>query len=173
MITNDQLRMARAALRLNITDLAKLAGINKGTIVRIEAGFGAHPLTLKQLQEVLEIAGVIFIEADDNAGPGVRLKLGAEIPQRAPGEGAEPGEAGEGGMKASWDDFDEDANLDALQGEESALNPGMAEYWATAPDLWASLSEGGRETLSRTMFGDRRATGKGYFRNSDGARPYV
>ena len=69
MITNDQLRMARAALRLNITDLAKLAGINKGTIVRIEAGFGAHPLTLKQLQEVLEIAGVIFIEADDNAGP--------------------------------------------------------------------------------------------------------
>ena len=115
MITNDQLRMARAALRLNITDLAKLAGINKGTIVRIEAGFGAHPLTLKQLQEVLEIAGVIFIEADDNAGPGVRLKLGAEIPQRAPGEGAEPGEAGEGGMKASWDDFDEDANLDALQ----------------------------------------------------------
>ena len=30
-------------------------------------------------------------------------------------------------MKAAWDDFEEDADLDALLGEEPGLNPDMAQ----------------------------------------------
>ena len=76
--------------------------------------------------------------------------------------GADTGEEGEGGLKAAWDDIEEgeDAALDALLAEEPALNPGMAEMWRDDPDLWARLSEGGRETLSRSMFGDCRAAGR-------------
>jgi hypothetical protein len=59
---------------------------------------------------------------------------------------------------------EEDADLDALLGEAPALNPDMADYWRTAPAPWANLSEGGRETLSRSMFGDTRAAAADFFR---------
>jgi hypothetical protein len=39
----------------------------------------------------------------------------------------------------------------------------MAEMWRDDPELWARLSEGGRETLSRSMFGDTRAAAADYF----------
>ena len=93
------------------------------------------------------------------------LKWGVAPPARQPGEGAEACEAGEGGLKAAWDDIEEDADLDALLGEAPGPNPDMAEMWQADPELWARLSEGGRETLSRSMFGDCRAAGEGYFRN--------
>ena len=164
-LSAEQIRMARAALKLTMRDLATRAGIDKSTLVRIEAGYGAHAFTLRQLREVLETAGVIFLEADGNAGPGVRIKLGVKIPQPAHAEGTAAGEAGDGGMKAAaWDEDEEDADLDALLGEEPELNPDMAEMWRDDPELWARLSEGGRETLSRSMFGDTRAAGEGYFR---------
>jgi transcriptional regulator with XRE-family HTH domain len=164
MLTSDQLRMARAALRLSVNELAALAGIGKGTIARIEVGYTAYALTLRRLREVLEEAGVIFIDADGDAGAGVRLQKGLEPtpPKRSAEEDEATGENGGGGLKTAWDDIEEAADLDALLGETP--DPGMAEYWRTAPELWASLSEGGRETLSRTMFGDCRAAGEGYFR---------
>ena len=59
---------------------------------------------------------------------------------------------------------EEDADLDALLSEAPSLNPDMAEMWRADLELWARLSEGGRETLSRTMFGDTRTAGEGYFR---------
>jgi transcriptional regulator with XRE-family HTH domain len=166
MITADQLRMARAALRLSVNELAALAGIGKGTIARIEVGYTAYTLTLRRLREVLEEAGVVFIDADGDAGVGVRLKKGLEPtpPKRSTDDDEATGEEGQGGLKAAWDDIEEAADLDALLDEASAPDPGMADYWRTAPELWASLSEGGRETLSRSMFGDCRAAGEGYFR---------
>ncbi len=80
--------------------------------------------------------------------------------------GADTGEEGEGGLKAAWDDIEEgeDAALDALLAEEPALNPGMAEMWRDDPELWARLSQGGRETLSQSMYGDARAAAAGHFR---------
>ncbi len=66
-------------------------------------------------------------------------------------------------MKAAWDD-DEAADLDALLSEAPGLNPDMAEMWREDPELWARLSQGGRETLSTRMFGDCRAAAAGYFR---------
>jgi hypothetical protein len=41
----------------------------------------------------------------------------------------------------------------------------MAEMWRDDPELWARFSQGGRETLSLAMYGDRRAAGEEYFRN--------
>ena len=54
--------------------------------------------------------------------------------------------------------------LTRFLGEPPAPDPDMAEMWQADPELWARLSEGGRETLSRSMFGDCRAAGEGYFR---------
>ena len=42
-ITGDQLRMARAALRLTSREVAKITGVDKGTIIRAE--FGDSPIT--------------------------------------------------------------------------------------------------------------------------------
>ena len=66
--------------------------------------------------------------------PGVRLKWEVEITARA--DGAVSGEDGAAG------------------GEIKALDQEMAEYWATRPEQWARLSEGGRQTISAEMFGD-------------------
>ena len=96
----------------------------------------------------------------------VGLKWGVAPPARQPGEGTAAGEAGEGGLKAAWDDIEEatDADLDALLSEPSAPNPDMAELWRADPQAWERLSQIGRETLSRSMFGDCRAAAEGYFR---------
>ena len=155
--------MARGALRLTVRDLSEMAEIDKGTISRIEAGANAYSMTLQRLRDVLERAGVIFIEADDNAGPGVRLKLSADIPRRASGEGAAAGTDGEGGMKAAWDDFEEDANLDALLGEEPGLNPDMAQLWQDDPELWARLSVSRPRDTEQTHVRGCTRGGRGIF----------
>ncbi len=121
--------------------------------------------TLEVMRRALEEAGLLFIDPVEGVhGATVAFKWGIAPPVRAPGEDTAAGEEGKGGLKAAWDDIEGDADLDALLGEAPAPDPDMAEYWRTAPELWASLSEGGRETLSRTMFGDCRAAGEGYFR---------
>jgi len=165
-VTGEQVRMARALLRLTMKDTAKLAGIDQGTIVRIEAGFNAYALTLNHLRQVLEAAGARFIDpVEGDHGPGVALKWGAALPARQPGEGTAAGETGEGGLRAAWDEGEDGADLDALLCEAPGLNPDMAEMWRDDPDLWARLSQGGRETLSRSMYGDMRAAAASYFRN--------
>jgi hypothetical protein len=112
------------------------------------------PATAWAVRTAIENAGVVLIDEEEGVtGPGARLKWGVAPPARQPGEGADTGEEGEGGLKAAWDDIEEgeDAALDALLAEEPALNPDMAEMWRADPKLWARLSEGGRETLSRKL----------------------
>ena len=74
MITRLQMRMARTALGWGVRDLAEAAGVSPNTVTRFENGAGARADTLVHLQEVLERAGVVFVPADEAAGPGVRLK---------------------------------------------------------------------------------------------------
>jgi hypothetical protein len=122
--------------------------------------------TLEALRRAFEDAGLRFIDPVEGVtGEGVAFKWGVAPPARQSGDGTVAGEAGEGGLKAAWDDFEGDADLDALLGEAPGLNPDMAEMWRDDPDLWASLSEGGRETLSRSMYGDCRAAAADYFRD--------
>jgi DNA-binding XRE family transcriptional regulator len=75
MITSEQIRGARAMLRIEQSELAEMAQISLETIERIERQPGpvlALAGTLDAIQKALESAGVEFI--DENGGPaGLRL----------------------------------------------------------------------------------------------------
>ena len=77
MIYPVQIRAARVLLGLSQQDLAKLSGIGLATLKRIE-GAGAEltgtAQTMARIQRALEAAGVIFLDEEGNAGPGVRLR---------------------------------------------------------------------------------------------------
>jgi transcriptional regulator with XRE-family HTH domain len=72
VITGDQIRMARAALRLGIRELAALAKVAPMTVSRLETGrSGGHAETIRKIERALEKAGIEFINGDS---PGVRIK---------------------------------------------------------------------------------------------------
>ncbi len=66
-----QCRMARAALKLGVRELADMAKVATGTITRLEAGIELKPRTLEAVKRALERAGVAFTDGDE---PGVKLK---------------------------------------------------------------------------------------------------
>jgi len=76
VITSEQIRAARAIIRITVTQLSEAAGVGVATIKRLEAVDGVPPAqarTLTLLQAALESAGVEFVGSPaDN--PGVRLK---------------------------------------------------------------------------------------------------
>jgi predicted transcriptional regulator len=75
MLSSDQIRGARAILRLSQADLAKAAGVSLETIKRLEAMHGELKVrldTLTRIKEALERAGVEFIP-ENGGGAGVRL----------------------------------------------------------------------------------------------------
>jgi transcriptional regulator with XRE-family HTH domain len=74
MITRVQIRMARAALGWGVRELAERAGLSPNTVSRFENGAATRVDTLGQMQDVLESAGIFFVPADENGGPGVRLR---------------------------------------------------------------------------------------------------
>jgi transcriptional regulator with XRE-family HTH domain len=167
LLSPETCRAARALLAWGQRDLASRSKVAHATIAVFELGERQpYERTLEALRRAFEDAGLRFIDPVEGVtGEGVAFKWGVAPAARHPGEGAADGEAGEAGLKAAWDDFEDDADLDALLGEQLAPNPDMAEMWRDDPELWARLSQGGRETLSRTMFGDYRAAGEGYFRH--------
>ena len=74
MLTAEQMRAARAMLRMEQTELAKRAAVSVETIKRLEGGVGklkAQHETLKNIQIALEFAGIEFL--DDMERPGVQL----------------------------------------------------------------------------------------------------
>ncbi len=68
-----QLRMARAALKMGVRDLASLARVSPNTITRLESDQASNATTVAAVRRALEAAGVIFVE-ENGEGPGVRLK---------------------------------------------------------------------------------------------------
>jgi transcriptional regulator with XRE-family HTH domain len=75
-VTGEQLRAARAMLRVEQVDLARLANVSVDTIKRLERTIGpvsANIVTIYAVMEVLGMAGVEFI-AENGGGPGVRLR---------------------------------------------------------------------------------------------------
>jgi transcriptional regulator with XRE-family HTH domain len=69
----DQCRMARAALKLTVRQLAEMADVSPDTVVRLEAGDELKPRTFAAVRAALEAAGVEF-KAEDGA-VCVRVKL--------------------------------------------------------------------------------------------------
>jgi transcriptional regulator with XRE-family HTH domain len=86
MITNAQIRAARALIGWKQTDLAGAAGISEMSVKNIERGnTDPRVSTLEAIRVALESAGVAF-QADGETttgGPGVRLpKQSSEAPHR-------------------------------------------------------------------------------------------
>jgi transcriptional regulator with XRE-family HTH domain len=75
MLTPAQLRAARGLLGWTLVDLAKASGIHRNSInsFEIEASDPKRS-TLLALERALGKAGVVFIDADKEGGPGVRLR---------------------------------------------------------------------------------------------------
>ena len=77
MIRSVQIRAARALLAMSQQDLATRAAVGLNTVKRIEAALD-HPTgtiqTLLRITRALEQAGILFIDQDEERGPGVRLR---------------------------------------------------------------------------------------------------
>lgn len=77
MITSEQIRAARALLRLEQKDLAELSGVSLPTIKRLETQRGvlsAQPRTAEALKSALESQGIQFLESGGVAtGQGVAI----------------------------------------------------------------------------------------------------
>ncbi|MDX6805734.1 helix-turn-helix transcriptional regulator [Terrihabitans sp. PJ23] len=75
-LTACQIRMARAALRWSVDELARRSGVSEKTIRRIEQVYGVPNVTLDtmhKLQFCFEQQGMTMIPEDGGAeGPGVR-----------------------------------------------------------------------------------------------------
>ncbi len=77
MITTEQIRAARAILRITVVELAEKSGVGVATIKRLEAGRGVpavHTRTLDEIQKALNLMGVEFIGTPEDR-PGVRLNV--------------------------------------------------------------------------------------------------
>ena len=75
MLTPRQLRAARVLVNWTRKDLSAKAGGSAVAIEHFERGLTSPKLvTAGRWRRALEKAGVIFIDEDDEAGPGVRLK---------------------------------------------------------------------------------------------------
>ncbi|WP_321209019.1 helix-turn-helix transcriptional regulator [Brucella pseudogrignonensis] len=73
LMSAAQCRVARAALKLSVLDLAKLTNMSTNTIVRLERGENLKESTVLHVQRVLEAAGVEFLKVDKHGRIGIRF----------------------------------------------------------------------------------------------------
>jgi transcriptional regulator with XRE-family HTH domain len=75
LLTSEQIRAARAMLRMDQTSLAEAAGISVETVKRIEAQDGplktGRVVTIHAIEKALTAAGIEFTNGDE---PGVKLR---------------------------------------------------------------------------------------------------
>ena len=75
MITAEQIRSARYALKLSVVELSESSAVSTATIKRIEASKGIPKSTkanLEALKKSLEKAGIEFVGTPED-GPGIRI----------------------------------------------------------------------------------------------------
>jgi hypothetical protein len=76
-LRSPQIRAARALLRWSASDLARESALGLTTIKRAELADNDTSLTVANdlaVRGALEAAGIIFIDENEDAGPGVRLR---------------------------------------------------------------------------------------------------
>ena len=75
MVTGNQIRIARFALRWSVQDLSGKTNVPLRTLKRIEASDGvpgSNAATVQVITHCLEAAGIEFIGAPNDA-PGIRI----------------------------------------------------------------------------------------------------
>ncbi|OSQ44332.1 hypothetical protein MGEO_19155 [Marivita geojedonensis] len=75
MITGNQIRIARFALRWSVTELSEKSGVSVRTLKRIEATDSvpsASASTVQEIKKCLETSGIEFIGTPDDR-PGIRI----------------------------------------------------------------------------------------------------
>ena len=79
MLTGEQIRMARGALKWSARELAERSGVSWDTIQRMDSAEGPVPgrhVNVDKVMKTLQAAGVEFVEDGQSSlagGPGVRL----------------------------------------------------------------------------------------------------
>jgi transcriptional regulator with XRE-family HTH domain len=71
VINGDRARMARAAVKMSVREVAELAKVSPSTITRLEAGLDVRNSTMEAIRRAFEAVGVEFTNGDR---PGVSLK---------------------------------------------------------------------------------------------------
>jgi transcriptional regulator with XRE-family HTH domain len=150
--------MARAALKLTVREVAELAGVDKSTIVRIEAGGRAYYQNMLRLQAVFEDAGIVFIEPQEGVGgAGVRYKLGFDPAKTGATQGTTTSQGDDkGGLDAlgwDWDTSEhvvDDEPLPPLDWTDDD-KADQIEHWRSRPEAWTRLHEVSRQCLLRAM----------------------
>jgi predicted transcriptional regulator len=71
MITSEQVRMARAALKWSVAELSRQAGVAAKTVIRYENGGNATTDSVMKMKVALEHAGVVWVPENGGAA-GVR-----------------------------------------------------------------------------------------------------
>ncbi len=147
MLTGGQLRMARAALQITVEETAALAGVDKGTIVRIEGGKNAYANTLRAIRSALENQGLVFIEAAQGIhGPTVAFRWDVdEQRKRSDLKGGDATGDGNGINSRAWD---EDLGAPAMPDADRAS---LRRYYEDHPERWARLSPAGKAVLGRAI----------------------
>lgn len=95
-ITAEQMRAARALIRMEQSELAKLSGLSLPTIKRLETQNGtlqSRDHTIAAIVTALQDAGIAFLAPDKHGGLGIRLttqpadpfrKFAAQVANAAP-----------------------------------------------------------------------------------------
>jgi predicted transcriptional regulator len=79
VLTPQQLRAARALVGWSREELAEKSGVPEITTRQFELGkTDPRQTTVHKWRRALERAGVAFLDADDEWGPGVRLRRARE-----------------------------------------------------------------------------------------------
>lgn len=127
----DQLRMARAAIDITASELAKQAGVGRNTVIELEKRRRSQPHE-RIRQEIIAFLErfVVFVEATEDHGPGVMLRSGmiAGCWRERPKNGTEP------------EPLDEDAAK-------------ILEYWKDRPEDWKSLPEETQFAMLLAIYG--------------------
>ena len=78
LVKPAQVRMARAALRWSLQDLARQAGVHRNTISNFETEkYAGDGESIRAIRRALEDAGIVFID-ENGGGAGVRLRKPSE-----------------------------------------------------------------------------------------------
>lgn len=85
-LTPGQCRAARALLDWTQDDLALRAEVSRSTVRGFEGGqHEMHRATAAAIRRAFEAAEIVFLEADAEGGPGVRLRGASCRGERAAG----------------------------------------------------------------------------------------